>query len=211
MTLLRTLEELLAQYVSPINARVVAERSRRVLSDQNVLTREDRARFLMVVRSSLRMFTSDERAATIVEELDRRLIPGAARLEHAHKSFPIQDEDDLRAARAVARDLCLSLSASSSEAQRVATAVSELARNIVAYTPGGTIDIDVTRGPPLRIVLLAQDRGPGIPHLEQVLAGQYRSKTGLGRGLLGVKKLMKNFHVHSDSTGTRIEGEVSLS
>ena len=210
MTLLRTLEETLAQYVSPINARVVVERSRRVLGEKAVLTREDRARFLMTVRSSLRMFTSDERAATIVEELDRRLVPGAGRLDHAHKSFAIQDEDDLRAARAVARDICLSLSASSSEAQRVATAVSELARNILCYTPGGQIELELHRGPPVRLRLIASDRGSGILHLEDVLAGRFKSRTGLGRGLLGVKRLMDQFRVQTGEQGTRIEAEVTF-
>jgi serine/threonine-protein kinase RsbT len=208
MSVMRMLEETLAQHMSPINARVVAERSRRVLHDPTLLTADVRSRFLLTLRANLRLFTSDERAATIVEELERRLIPNVIAQNHEHKSFSIEDEDDLRMARAEARDLCLAIGAGSSVAQRVATAVSELARTIVSYTPGGTIDIDATRGPPVRIQLLAQDKGSGIPNLEQVLAGQYRSKTGLGRGLIGVKRLMKNFRVQTGTSGTRIEGEI---
>jgi serine/threonine-protein kinase RsbT len=209
MNLLRMLEETLAKHVSPICARVVAERSRRVLSDPMQLTREDRARLLLSVRTNLRLFISDERANAIVNTLDHELIPDTIRVDRETRSFSIQDEEDLRTARAATRDLCLAFAAGSSVAQRAATAVSELARNIVAYTPGGTIDIDVTRGPPIRILLVAQDQGKGIPNLEQVLAGKYRSKTGLGRGLMGVKRLMKQLYIQTDARGTRIEGEIS--
>lgn len=211
MSLLRELEETLTQHVSTINARVVVERSRRVLRTPVLLNGEDRARFMAAVRSSLRLFTSDEKAAFILADLDRRLSPGASRTDHERLSFSIQSEDDLRAARAAARDLCLTFSSTSTDAHRMATAVSELARNIVNYTPGGTIELELRRGPPMRFLILAEDHGPGIPHLEQVLAGQYRSKTGLGRGLLGVKRLMQQFRVKTGAKGTRIEAEAILS
>lgn len=63
----------------------------------------------------------------------------------------------------------------------------------------------------MRFLLIAEDQGPGIPHLDQVLAGQYRSKTGLGRGLLGVKRLMQQFRAKTGAKGTRIEAEATLS
>jgi serine/threonine-protein kinase RsbT len=132
-------------------------------------------------------------------------------VDQEHQCFDIRDENDLRAARAGARDLCLAFAASSGEAQRIATAVSELARNIVSYTPGGQIDLTIRRGPPLPIAIIAKDYGSGIAHLDLVLSGKYRSKTGLGRGLLGVKRLMKEFHVHTSPMGTRIEAEVTFS
>lgn len=210
MSLLQALEETLIRHVSAINARVVVERSRRVLNDTVNLTREDRARLLATVRSTVRLFTSDEQAALIVEDVDRRLSPRASRVDEEHQCFDIRDENDLRAARAGARDMCLAFAASSGEAQRIATAISELARNIVSYTPGGQIDITIRRGPPLHIAIVAQDYGSGIAHLDQVLSGQYRSKTGLGRGLLGVKRLMKEFHVQTSRTGTKIEAEVTF-
>jgi len=211
MSLLQALEETLSRHVSAINARVIVERSRRVLSDPSHLTGEDRARLLATVRATLRLFTSDERAATILEEVDRRLSQSAARVGKEHHTFVVQNESDLLSARAGARDLCLAFSSTSGEAQRIATAVSELARNIVAYTPGGRIDITISRNPKLSIALVAQDRGSGIANLEQVLSGKYHSKTGLGRGLLGVKRLMQSFRVHTGPTGTRIEAEVTFS
>lgn len=211
MNLLAALEETLTRHITPINARMVVERSRRALGHPTQLTREDRARFLLTIRATLRLFISDDRAAEIVEEVDRRLLPKSGRIEQDQLKFDITDEDDLRSARAGARDLCLAFSASSFDAQRVATAVSELARNIVAYTPGGQIELKVHRGPPLRIAISARDSGSGITNLEEVLSGKYRSKTGLGRGLVGVKRLMQHFHVETGPMGTRIEAEVTFS
>lgn len=210
MSLLRALEEALSQHLSAINARVVVERSRRVLHDPNLLTREDRARFLVAVRSTLRLFTSDDRAMAIVEDVDRRLLPDAIRVDHERLSYSMQHEDDLRVARSGARDTCLAFAASAIDAQRVATAVSELGRNIIAYTPGGQIELEIRRGPPVYVRLVASDTGTGIKQLSDVLAGKYRSKTGLGRGLLGVKRLMHDFRIETGPLGTRIEAEVTL-
>lgn len=211
MSLLQTLEEVLCQHVSAINARVVVERSRRVLTDPLLRTREERARFLAAVRSTLRLFTSDEKAAAIIADVDRRLVPTGMRVDQERVTYEIVHEDDLRAARAGVRELCLSFSASSGDAQRMATAVSELARNIISYTPGGEIELEIHRGPPLKLTIIAQDRGPGIANVALILSGGYRSKTGLGRGLLGVKKLMKEFRILTSPSGTRIEAEVTLS
>lgn len=211
MNLLSALEETLIRHITPVNARLVVERSRRVLGHPTQLTSEDRSRFLLTVRTTLRLFISDEKAAEIVDDVGKRLLPSSGRIEQDQLKFDISDEDDLRAARAGARDLCLAFSASSFDAQRVATAVSELARNIVAYTPGGHIELKAYRGPPLRIAIRAHDSGSGIKNLEEVLSGRYRSKTGLGRGLIGVKRLMQQFHVETGPQGTRIEAEVTFS
>jgi serine/threonine-protein kinase RsbT len=61
-----------------------------------------------------------------------------------------------------------------------------------------------------RIVVRAADSGPGISNLEQVLTGAYRSKTGLGRGLLGTKRLADKFGVATGASGTTVVAEVGL-
>ena len=210
MNFMSSLEATLLRHLTPLHTKHVVERCRRAIGHPSQMSLEDRARFLLTARATLRLFISDERAGQIVEEIDKSL-PSDGHIEQDQLSFAIRNEDDLRAARAGARDLCLAFSASSFDAQRVATAVSELARNIVSYTPGGQIDLKVHRGPPLRIAITAQDTGTGINNLEQVLAGRYRSKTGLGRGLIGVKRLMQHFVVNTGPKGTRIEAEVILS
>jgi serine/threonine-protein kinase RsbT len=217
---LRALEEALSQQVSTINARVILERSRRALHDPNRLTQEDQARFLIAVRTTLRLFTSEDRATAIIDDFTKRIAPRSSSSdprggpgqdqEQELLAFAMRDENDLRTARASARYTCLSYAARASDAQRVATAVSELGRNIINYTPGGQIEIEVRRGPPLRVRLIAVDNGSGIAQLEEILAGKYRSKTGLGRGLLGVKRLMDQFRVQTSAQGTRIEAEVTF-
>lgn len=208
---LSALREVLAPHVSAINAGVVIERSRRALRDVNHLRPEDRDSFFFTVSTTLRLFTSDERITTIIAGLEQRLLatPPPAQQEVLH--FEMRDENDLRAARAAARTTCLALASSATEAQRVATAVSELGRNIITYTPGGQIDLEIRRGPPVRVRLIASDRGTGITQLEDVLAGRYRSKTGLGRGLQGIQRLMDEFRVHTSIHGTRIEAELKFS
>jgi serine/threonine-protein kinase RsbT len=210
MSLLRAVEETLAQHVSAINARAIVERSRRVVLNPAAPTHEDRARLVSSVRATVRLFTSDTKATEIIAEIERRLLTNSPRVDFQQLAFAVGCEGDLRAARIGARDLCLAFSPSTTSAQRVATAVSELCRNIIAYTPGGRIEISVHRGPPALARLLATDTGSGIPQLSAVLGGTYRSKTGLGRGLLGVQRLMHQFHIETGATGTRIEAEVTL-
>jgi serine/threonine-protein kinase RsbT len=88
--------------------------------------------------------------------------------------------------------------------------VSELARNIVAYTPGGAIDMTVHRDRGARMTIVATDQGSGIAALDDVLAGRYQSKTGMGRGILGVQRLADKFTISSGPGGTRVEVEVRL-
>jgi serine/threonine-protein kinase RsbT len=122
----------------------------------------------------------------------------------------IKDETDVSRARLAARELCEALGGRRLAIQQVATAVSELARNVALYTPGGSILLEPLNGHPPRVRIVAEDRGAGIPNLKQVLDGSYRSRTGLGRGLLGVKRLMDRFEVRTGPRGTRIEAEGAL-
>ena len=60
------------------------------------------------------------------------------------------------------------------------------------------------------LLIRATDGGGGIPDLDEILAGRYRSKTGLGKGLLGSKRLADRFEVRSGRNGTIIEAEFNL-
>jgi serine/threonine-protein kinase RsbT len=125
-------------------------------------------------------------------------------------NIEIKAEMDVSSARLAARELCEALGARRLATQQVATAVSELARNIALYTPGGSIELKPLGGNPPRVRIVAEDRGGGIPNLKAVLDGTYRSQTGLGKGLLGVKRLMDRFDVRTGPRGTRIEAEGAL-
>jgi serine/threonine-protein kinase RsbT len=115
----------------------------------------------------------------------------------------IRGETDLNAARMFARESCHLVGIRGYSAQKVVTAVSELARNIARYAGEGRVRFRIN--PDLsRIVVVAEDEGGGITDLELILAGKYRSRTGLGRGILGVKKLADHFDVKTGSDGTVI-------
>ena len=93
----------------------------------------------------------------------------------------------------------------STEQIKIVTAVSELSRNIHSYVGEGEI---ILRAPPdgqRGIEIVALDDGPGIPNLDEILAGDYKSKSGMGLGLRGCKRLMTNFEVQtSPEAGTRV-------
>ncbi len=122
----------------------------------------------------------------------------------------VRTEQDASRARLEARVLCMELGAAGLEAQKVATAVSELARNQISYAGGGTLEIKPLAGPPRRVQVVAQDHGPGITGIEEILAGKYQSKHGLGLGILGVKRLADRFDIKTGPAGTRVEFEVML-
>jgi serine/threonine-protein kinase RsbT len=113
----------------------------------------------------------------------------------------IRGEADLNATRMFAREACHLVGMRGYAAQRVVTAVSELARNIARYVGSGRIrfryHFDVNR-----IVIIAEDEGDGIADLELIFSGKYRSRTGLGRGLLGVKNLADHFDIQTSPAGT---------
>jgi len=115
-----------------------------------------------------------------------------------HKTFAVDQEKDIATARLEAWSEAVRIGLSKFTAAKVATAVSELARNIVFYAGKGTVELRATedeRGPSLQIV--ATDKGPGIEprKLEEIWAGTYKSQRGMGKGLLAVKKLVTDFHL----------------
>jgi signal transduction histidine kinase/CheY-like chemotaxis protein len=79
---------------------------------------------------------------------------------------------------------------------RLATAVSEIARNAFQYAGGGTVEFCV-EGEPQELLIRIQDQGGGIPHLAEVLAGRYTSDTGMGMGIMGSRRLMDFFEIES--------------
>jgi serine/threonine-protein kinase RsbT len=124
------------------------------------------------------------------------------------KWIAITSEKDIAVARQQARQICEEMAAASYVVQKVTTIVSELARNIVSYAGSGTLELAPMNGQGRRLVIRAADSGPGIPNLDLVLSGRYQSKTGLGRGLLGTKRLADNFGVATGSRGTTVVVEV---
>lgn len=117
-------------------------------------------------------------------------------------SLVMRGEHDVVLARQRARHAALLLGFDAQGATRIATAVSEIVRNAHAYAGGGTVEFSVTQEGAPSLAIRVADRGPGIPHLDEVLSGRYRSSTGMGVGLTGTRRLMDAFAVEAGATGT---------
>src|SRR5688572_21091677 len=114
----------------------------------------------------------------------------------------LQHEHDIVTARQRARDLARILGFDSQDQTRIATAVSEIARNAVVYGGGGQAQFFVESATaPQLLVMEISDRGPGIANLQEVLSGRYQSSTGMGRGLIGARRLLDRFDIHTATQG----------
>lgn len=105
---------------------------------------------------------------------------------------------DIVTARQHGRELAAQIGFSGSDLTVIATAISELARNILEYAKTGTITVVQTqRGSRIGIHIIARDEGPGIRDVARALQDGYSTGKGLGLGLPGVKRLMDDFEVVS--------------
>lgn len=111
---------------------------------------------------------------------------------------PITSDVDIVTARQRGRALASRLGYSTTDATLIATAISELARNIVRYATRGEIVVaSATNGNTPGIVIVARDEGPGIADVPRAMMGGYSTSGGLGLGLPGVRRLMDEFEIAS--------------
>jgi signal transduction histidine kinase len=117
----------------------------------------------------------------------------------------LRTEHDVVLARQRARDIAERLGFDVQDQTRIATVVSELARNAVRYASGGRIVFTVEeRDGPRWLVVRVSDDGPGIRDLDAVLEGRFRSTTGMGIGLMGARRLSDSFDIESAPGGTKV-------
>jgi signal transduction histidine kinase len=118
-------------------------------------------------------------------------------------SVTLETEEDVVSARQRARHLAAALGFDVQDQTRIGTAVSEIARNAVSYGGGGTAEFSLDGDArPQAFLITIKDGGPGIADLEAVMTGAYRSPTGMGKGIIGTRKLMDKFDIMSDRRGT---------
>ena len=110
----------------------------------------------------------------------------------------VRYEADVVSARQKARRLTQMVGFDRQDQIRLATAVSELARNVYQYVGDGTVEFFMTDVVPQTLYIRVADAGPGIQDLDSILNGTYVSKSGMGVGLIGTKKLMDYFDVNSE-------------
>ena len=111
----------------------------------------------------------------------------------------IEREADIVLARQAGRQLAAQLGFTSTDQTLIATAISEVARNIVVYAQHGEIvltrsDADGRVG----IQVVAVDQGPGIDNKEQAMRDGFSTKNSLGLGLPGARRLMDDFALESE-------------
>jgi serine/threonine-protein kinase RsbT len=120
--------------------------------------------------------------------------------------IPIVSEVDIVTARQRGRALAAELGFAGSDQALIATAISELARNIILYAGRGEIGITAeNQDGRIGIGVVATDQGPGIPDLKRALEDGFSTGKGLGLGLPGTKRIMDEFDLASEvGKGTRV-------
>ena len=124
------------------------------------------------------------------------------------RCIPVKTDLDIVSARLEGRSLARELGFGTIDQARIATAISELARNVVLYAPEGKVRVravvsdDGGRG----IEVVCEDNGPGIVDVELVMQDGYSTSSGLGMGLPGTKRLMDEFEIETKlGVGTKVK------
>jgi serine/threonine-protein kinase RsbT len=111
----------------------------------------------------------------------------------------INSDQDIVSARQKGRLMATELGFSTGDATLIATAISELARNIVSYARAGQITLKIVNGMNGQgISVIATDHGPGIADIRQALRDGFSTSGSLGLGLPGVRRLMDDFQITSE-------------
>jgi len=175
------------------------------------LTASDRATIMQELENSVKLFARSN-SAQLIASCARALNSGtgsggtatatataAAQVPMTPKKMPIDQEKDIATARLEAWSEAVRIGLSKFASVKVATAVSELARNIVFYAGKGTVELRSVKDErgTLGLQIIASDQGPGIPQskLDEIWAGTYKSQRGMGKGLVAVKKLVDDFQL----------------
>jgi RNA polymerase sigma factor (sigma-70 family) len=134
--------------------------------------------------------------------LDRRPVTGRA----DETRIPVSSDADVVTARQKGRETAARAGFSATELTLVATAISEIARNIVKFARRGELTIAlVTDDGRSGVTIVARDSGPGIPDVGRALRDGYSTYRGLGLGLGGARRLMDEFEIVSEvGVGTTV-------
>jgi signal transduction histidine kinase len=113
-------------------------------------------------------------------------------------SVALRTEPDVVVARQRAKQIAALLGFDNQQQTRIATAVSEIARNTFNYGGPGKAEFLVEEAEPRPLLVIrVSDRGPGIANLAEILAGEYESATGMGLGIVGARRLMDRFEIQT--------------
>jgi serine/threonine-protein kinase RsbT len=122
------------------------------------------------------------------------------------ETIELRTEDDIVVARTAARELASTLEFSLIDKTRIATAISELARNTLVHGGGGMELRRRANGAGDGIHCVFVDQGKGVPDIERALGDSFTTSNGLGQGLPGSERLMDELIIESEpGKGTRVE------
>lgn len=125
---------------------------------------------------------------------------------HGEIRVPIASDADIVTARLQGRSIAERIGFTGSDLVVIATAISEVARNIVEYAKTGEVILsNCKQGARRGMTIIARDNGPGIADVQLALQGGYSTGRGLGLGLPGARRLMDEFAIVSrPKKGTKI-------
>ena len=117
----------------------------------------------------------------------------------------IRQTSDVVLARSFARKVAAGIGFGIADQTRLATAVSELARNVIQYAGDGFCEVtDASDEKNMSLRILIEDCGPGIPDIDKAMKDGWSTSGGLGAGLPGTRRLMDEFEIESQPGMTRV-------
>ncbi len=126
-------------------------------------------------------------------------------IPQSRRTVPINSDADIVTARQQGRNFAVALGFSQSNLTLIATAISELARNIIEYAQAGEIMLSsLQRGGRVGIEIVASDHGPGIADIDLALQDGFSTRRSLGMGLPGTRRVMDEFEISSRPGGGTI-------
>jgi serine/threonine-protein kinase RsbT len=122
------------------------------------------------------------------------------------ESLELRSAADVVSVRQVVRTWAIDAGFSLVDQTKLVTAASELARNTIDYGGGGNAVLElIAEGARRGLRVVFEDKGPGIPDIQQAMTDHFTTGKGLGLGLGGAKRLVNEFHLSSRvGEGTRV-------
>jgi serine/threonine-protein kinase RsbT len=201
------LERCLGEYLSPITAQSVLVSVCRKLGVQSTAldTLQENVLITVLEQALTLYLTGPEKQKAIASVRGALKARSQAPEQAAAVVIGLGKEADVTLARATALRVALGAGLVKPDAVKVSTVVSELSRNILQYAGSGHMELKAVHAPRAGVEIVATDRGPGIANVQEILDGKYRSRTGMGVGLIGSRRLMDRFEVVSErGKGTTI-------
>lgn len=199
--------EVLERSFSTIVARTLLMVARRRAGcSTDPLSAGDAAAVIRALEDSLPAYLADtERRRSCETALKNSLLTSTSPTPPAAKRIAVRSDADLRLVTDTVRTLARELGMSVLDQTKLMTASAELVRNMLQYAGSGEFQVSIVDRPRKGLSISAIDHGPGIPDVGRVMAPSYTSRTGMGIGLQGTKRLMDEFEIESSAAkGTSV-------